>query len=413
MVQVTKCNNGVRIVSEQIPHTRSISIGIWVDAGSRYETPEENGITHFIEHMLFKGTKNRTAKQIAESFDRIGGEVNAFTSKEHTCYYAKVLDHHAEIALAILSDMFFNSAFADEELEKERQVVLEEIYMSEDAPDDDVHEKLWAIMYPNDALGRPILGTEETLATFTAEKIRAYMDKHYGPENVVISVAGNITEELMAQIHELFGQYEAAPTAVKPILTYPAFAPGEMVKTRDTEQAHVAISFPAINVKDEKMYAFVALNNIIGGNMSSRLFQEVREDRGLAYTVYSYQTSYVDIGAFTIYGSTSKANLSEMQHTIDATLLDLVAGGVTEEELTNAKEQLKGSFVLGLEGSEAHMTRNGVNELIHGEHKSVDEVLEKVDEITMDMINDLITDILLQEPAIAIIGPENEQQEQA
>jgi predicted Zn-dependent peptidase len=406
MVQVTTCENGVRIVSEHIPYTRSISIGIWVDAGSRYETPEENGITHFIEHMLFKGTKNRTAKQIAESFDRIGGEVNAFTSKEHTCYYAKVLDHHASIALDILSDMFFHSSFKKDEMEREKQVVLEEIYMSEDDAGDDVHEKLWSVMYPNDALGKAILGTEETLMSFTEEMIRTYMAKHYGPENVVISVAGNITEEIIAEIHRLFGQYQASPLAVKPVLTYPAFTPGELMKERDIEQAHVAISFPAINIKDEKMYSFVALNNIIGGNMSSRLFQEVREERGLAYSIFSYHTSYVDVGAFTIYGSTSKQNLSELQHTIDATLLDLVAGGITEQELSDAKDQLKGSFVLGLEGSEAHMTRNGVNELIHGEHKSVDDVLAHIDAITMDMINDLITDILLEEPAIAIIGPE-------
>ena len=406
MVQVKTCQNGVRIVSEHIPHTRSISLGIWVDAGSRYEQPEENGITHFIEHMLFKGTKTRTAKQIAESFDRIGGEVNAFTSKEHTCYYAKVLDHHAHIALDILSDMFFNSAFNAEEIEREKQVVLEEIYMSEDDAADDVHEKLWEIMYPNDALGLPILGSEETLMTFTEEKIRHYMAKHYGPQNVVISVAGNITEEILQEIETQFGQYEASLLAEKPELTYPPFMPGEFIKERDTEQAHVAISFPAINVKDSKMYSFVALNNIIGGNMSSRLFQEVREERGLAYTIYSYHTCYVDVGAFTIYGSASKQNLSAMQHTIDATLLDLVAGGITEQELKDAKDQLKGSFVLGLEGSEAHMTRNGVNELIHGQHKTVDEVLANIDAITMDMINDLITDILLEEPAIAIIGPE-------
>lgn len=408
MVEVLTCQNGVRIVSEHIPYTRSVSIGIWVDAGSRYELPEENGITHFIEHMLFKGTMTRSAKQIAEAFDRIGGEVNAFTSKEHTCYYAKVLDHHADIALDVLSDMFFNSTFAAEEIAREKQVVLEEIFMSEDAPDDDVHEKLWAVMYPNDALGRPILGTEATLMTFDEAMIRNYMAKHYGPQNVVISVAGNISAELLANIEKLFGQYKASEIAEKPVLSYPEFTPGEIVKVRDIEQAHVAISFPAINIKDPKMYSFVALNNIIGGNMSSRLFQEVREERGLAYTIFSYHTSYVDVGALTIYGSASKSNLSAMQHTIDATLLDLVAGGVTEEELKDAKDQLKGSFVLGLEGSEAHMTRNGINELIHGEHKSVDEVLALIDGISMDMINELITDILLAEPAIAIIGPENE-----
>lgn len=406
MVLVKTCHNGLRIVSEQMPHVRSLSVGIWVNAGSRYELPEENGITHFIEHMLFKGTKTRSAKQIAEEFDRIGGEINAFTSKEHTCYYAKVLDHHAELAVTILADMFFNSAFNAEDIEKERQVVLEEIYMSEDAPDDDVHEKLWAVMYPNDALGRPILGTPDTLAHFNESMLRHYMAKHYSPKNVVISVAGNITEGLLETIDSLFGHYEAAPEAVEPVLTYPVFTAGEVVKIRDTEQAHLAISFPAINVKDPDMYSFIALNNIVGGNMSSRLFQEVREERGLAYSIYSYQSCYSDVGAFTIYGSASKQQLEQMQYTIDATLLDIVAGGVTEVELENAKEQLKGSFVLGLEGTEEHMNRNGINELVHQRHRSVDEVLAMIDAISMESINDLITDILLKEPAIAIIGPE-------
>lgn len=406
MVQRITCKNGVRIVTEQIPHVRSLSIGVWVNAGSRFELPEESGMTHFIEHMLFKGTPTRSARQIAEEFDRIGGEVNAFTSKEHTCYFAKVLDHHGELAIDILADMFFHSAFLAEEIERERGVVLEEIYMSEDDPADDVHELLWSIMYPNDALGRPILGTEETLKTFTAEKIRHYMAKHYTPQNIVISVAGHVTEALLAKIESLFGQFEASKLAEEAVLTYPAFTAGELVKTRDTEQAHVAISFPAINVKHADMFSFIALSNIIGGNMSSRLFQEVREERGLAYSVYSYQTSYEDVGAFTIYASASKQNLADLQHQIDATLFEIVASGVTEEELFNAKEQLKGSFVLGLEGSEAHMNRNGINELIHRHHRSVDDVLAKIDAISMDAVNNLITDILLQEPAIAIIGPE-------
>lgn len=405
MVEVKKCENGVRIVYEEIPHVRSLSVGIWVNAGSRYEQPEENGITHFIEHMLFKGTKTRSARQIAEEFDRIGGEVNAFTSKEHTCYYAKVLDHHGDLAISILADMFFNSTFAPEEIERERQVVLEEIYMSEDAPDDDVHEILWGVMYPDNALGRPILGKAETLATFNAEMIRAYMAKHYTPQNVVISVAGHLHEGLLEKIEELFGQFRASHVAEEAVLTYPAFHAGEIVKVRDTEQAHIAISFPAINVKDADMYSFVALNNIIGGNMSSRLFQEVREERGLAYSIFSYQSCYEDVGAFTIYGSASKQQLDAFQHQIDATLLDIVTGGVTEEELENAKEQLKGSFVLGLEGTEAHMNRNGTNELIHGKHRSVDEVLASIDAISMESIDRLIEKTLKADPAIAIIGP--------
>lgn len=405
MVQVQTCKNGVRIVYEQIDHVRSLSVGIWVNAGSRFELPEENGITHFIEHMLFKGTKTRTAKQIAESFDRIGGEVNAFTSKEHTCYFAKVLDHHGEIAVEILADMFFNSVFDPQEIERERQVVLEEIYMSEDAPDDDVHEILWNVMYPNDALGKPILGTRETLQTFTANTIRNYMAKHYFPENIVVSLAGNINKDLIDKVEQLFGQFKASDEAIKSNPTYPKFIPGEVRKVSETEQAHVAISYPAISVKDSRMYSCIALNNIIGGNMSSRLFQEIREERGLAYTVFSYQSTYEDVGAFTIYASTSMQNLDTLLFQIDQTLLDVVVGGVTEEELHDAKEQLKGSFVLGLEGTEAHMNRNGTNELIHRRHRSVDEVLQNIDAITMQEVDELIDLILKAEPAIAIIGP--------
>lgn len=404
MVTTYTCQNGLRIVSEPIPHVRSVAVGIWVDAGSRFELPEENGITHFIEHMLFKGTTTRTARQIAEEFDRIGGELNAFTSKENTCYYAKVLDHHAELAITILADMFFNSTFDAIELEKERQVVLEEILMSEDAPDDDVHEILWNVMYPNDSLGLPILGTQETLKTFTADTIRRYMEKHYGPNSVVISVAGNVSAELIKKIESLFGHYESSPQAVKPVLTYPEFHSGRIVKKRDTEQSHYAISYPAIGVKDPDAFSFVALNNIIGGNMSSRLFQEVREEKGLAYTIYSYESSYADIGAFTIYGSTSNYQLAKLQETISEVIEQIVQNGVTEEELHNAKEQLKGSFVLGLESTSSRMSRNGKIELLHRKHRTVDEILGNIDKVSIDAINRLIHKIFTVQPAVAIIG---------
>lgn len=404
MVTVYTCQNGVRIVSEEITHVRSISVGIWVGAGSRFELPAENGITHFIEHMLFKGTKTKTARQIAEEFDRIGGEINAFTSKENTCYYAKVLDHHGELAVSILADMFFNSTFDANELDKERQVVLEEILMSEDAPDDDVHEQLWQVMYPTDALGLPILGTNKTLSTFTSETIRKYMEKYYYPENIVISVAGNVTKELLLHIEKLFGQYERTANAVDTTLTHPIFHSGKFVKERDVEQSHLAISYPAIGVKDPNLNSFIALNNIVGGNMSSRLFQEVREERGLAYTIYSYQSCYADVGAFTIYGSTNNQQLSVMHDTINTTLQKVRTDGIMETELLNAKEQLKGSFVLGLEGTNSRMSRNGRNELIHGRHKSIDEIISEIDEVSMDKVNHLIHSILSADPAISIIG---------
>lgn len=404
MANVYTCQNGVRIVYEPIQHVRSVSVGIWVGAGSRFELPEENGITHFIEHMLFKGTTHRTARQIAEEFDRIGGEVNAFTSKENTCYYAKVLDHHGELAISILADMFFNSMFSNEELEKERQVVLEEILMSEDAPDDDIHEQLWRVMYPHDALGLPILGTSRTLSTFTSKTIQTYMEKFYYPENIVVSVAGNVTKDLLLHIEKLFSHYEHSEKATETKLTFPTFHSGRYVKKRDVEQSHIAMSYPAISVKHPDIYNFIALNNILGGNMSSRLFQEIREDRGLAYTIFSYQSCYADVGALTIYGGTNNQQLPLLQQSIQETIQKVCDEGVTETEIVNAKEQLKGSLVLGLESTNSRMSRNGKNELIHGRHRTIDEIIGEIDKVSKGKINDLIESILTVEPAVAIIG---------
>ncbi|MED3660448.1 pitrilysin family protein [Ureibacillus sp. FSL K6-8385] len=404
MVSVYTCQNGVRIVYEHIPYIRSISVGIWVGAGSRFELPEENGITHFIEHMLFKGTSTRTARQIAEEFDRIGGELNAFTTKENTCYYAKVLNHHGILAIDILADMFFHSVFEKNELEKERQVVLEEILMSEDAPDDDIHERLWRVMYPDDALGLPILGTKETLQTFDRNMIQNYMDKHYYPKNVVISLAGNISKELLLHIESLFGHFEPSEKAVPLHLTYPKFHSGHFVKERDVEQSHIAMSYPAISVKDQNYFSFIALNNIIGGNMSSRLFQEVREEKGLAYTIYSYPSCYMDVGAITIYGSTNNQQLSILHETIVKSIEKIKRDGVTEGELENGKEQLKASFLLNMESMTNRMTRNGKNELIFGRHLTIDEIIEKIEAISMDSVTALIQKIFSVEPAVAIIG---------
>ena len=241
-------------MSEHIPYVRSVAVGIWVEAGSRYELPEENGLTHFIEHMLFKGTETRTAKQIAEEFDRIGGNINAFTSKENTCYYAKVLDHHAEHAVEILADMFFHSQFDTNEIEKERQVVLEEINMVEDTPDDIVHEYLWQAMYENDPLGAPILGTEETLKSFTKETILAYMKKHYTPENVVISVAGNIPEGLLQYIEKLFNQLEQNNNEKRSMIT-PELKAVKVENFRETEQAHLCLAYPSLSVKADNIYS--------------------------------------------------------------------------------------------------------------------------------------------------------------
>ena len=409
MIKKITCKNGLRIVSEQIPHVRSVAVGIWVQAGSRYELPEENGLTHFIEHMLFKGTATRSARQIAEEFDRIGGNINAFTSKENTCYYAKVLDHHAEYAVEILADMFFHSTFDPTELDKERQVVLEEINMVEDTPDDIVHEYLWKAMYANDPLGSPILGTEETLNSFTRESILSYMEKHYTPKNVVISVAGNIPEGLLSYIEELFGDFEQKETELQ-ITTTPTLTPVYTENFRDTEQAHICLAYPSIGVKADNIYSLVVLNNILGGSMSSRLFQEIREDKGLAYSIYSYHSAYEDTGVLAIYGGTSSNQLDELKSSINETIQLIVNEGFTETEIVNAKEQLKGNLLLGLESSNARMSRNGKNELLYGKHRSLDDVSESIDEVTLESVMELAKEVFSHEPAISVIMPKKVNQ---
>ncbi|WP_391121386.1 M16 family metallopeptidase [Psychrobacillus sp. L3] len=409
MIKKITCKNGLRIVSEPISHVRSVAVGIWVQAGSRYELPEENGLTHFIEHMLFKGTTTRSAKQIAEEFDRIGGNINAFTSKENTCYYAKILDHHAEYAVEILADMFFNSLFDPSEIEKERQVVLEEINMVEDTPDDIVHEYLWEKMYENDPLGSSILGTEDTLNSFTKETILSYMEKHYTPENVVISVAGNIQEGFIEYIESLFGQFKREKSPFVSIET-PAIKPIYTENFRETEQAHICLAYPGLSVKADNIYSLVVLNNIVGGSMSSRLFQEIREDKGLAYSIYSYHSSYEDTGVVVIYGGTSSNQLVELKTSILNSIRTIVENGVTEVEITNSKEQLKGNLLLGLESTNARMSRNGKNELLYGKHRSLDEVSETIDEVTLESVVELAKEIFSYKPAISIIMPKKVDQ---
>lgn len=404
MIKKYTCQNGVRIVLENIPTVRSVAIGVWIGTGSRNETPENNGISHFLEHMFFKGTTTRTAREIAESFDSIGGQVNAFTSKEYTCYYAKVLDTHAEFALEVLADMFFNSTFVDEELDKEKKVVLEEIKMYEDTPDDIVHDLLSKAIYENHALGYPILGTEETLAAFDGDALRQYMEDFYTPENVVISVAGNVDETFISTIEKYFSHFER-----KPALTNqetPIFHANRLVKKKDTEQAHLCLGFPGLPIGHDDIYSLIVLNNILGGSMSSRLFQEVREQRGLAYSIFSYHSAFKDSGIVTIYGGTDAKQLGLLLETIHETLEKLAEDGVTEKELKNSKEQLKGSFMLSLESTNSRMSRNGKNELLLGKHRSLDEIIQQIDQVTKDSVDQMARKIFTGHYSLSLISPD-------
>jgi predicted Zn-dependent peptidase len=396
-------SNGLRVVMEPIPNFRSVSFGIWVKTGSRHETKANNGISHFIEHMLFKGTERFSAKQIAETFDSIGGNVNAFTAKEYTCYYAKVLDEHLPIAVDVLSDMFFNSAFASEELEKERNVILEEISMYDDTPDDLVHDLIAKAAYADNPLGFSILGTEENLLGMEPEHLREYMKDRYSVADTVISIAGNIDEHKVTQLLEQkFGSFNNQGSAAR--VAAPTFTGESLFHSKKTEQNHICLALPGCPLNDPKLYAMILLNNAIGGGMSSHLFQEIREKRGLAYSVYSYHTAHLDSGLFTIYIGTAPKQTKEVLDITMEVLHRLKTSGLSEEELRKGKEQLKGSFILSLESTSSRMNRLGKNELMLGSHLTLDEILNMIESVTLDDIRELWGRLSAQPFAMAMVG---------
>jgi predicted Zn-dependent peptidase len=404
LIKKHTCQNGLRIVLEEIPTVRSVAIGIWIATGSRNEVQDNNGISHFLEHMFFKGTKTKSAREIAESFDSIGGQVNAFTSKEYTCYYAKVLDNHAEYALHTLSDMFFDSAFDEEEMGKEKNVVYEEIKMYEDTPDDIVHDLLSKAVYEEHSLGYPILGTEETLSTFNKNKLIQYMHDMYTPDQVVVSIAGNVEESFIKEVEKLFGSYEGGKGPGEK--SQPSFHFNKLARKKDTEQAHLCLGFDGFQIGHSDIYNLIVLNNIVGGSMSSRLFQEVREQRGLAYSVFSYHSAYQDSGMVTIYGGTGANQLDQLFDTINQTLQELKAEGITSKELTNSKEQLKGNLMLSLESTNSRMSRNGKNELLLKRHRTLDEIVDEIDGVTMEKVNQIANDIFTDDYAASLISPD-------
>ncbi|MGA8943506.1 MAG: pitrilysin family protein [Thermoactinomyces sp.] len=395
-------NNGVRIVAEKIPHVRSIALGIWVGTGSENEKPETNGISHFIEHMMFKGTKKRTAREIAEAFDVIGGHVNAFTSKEITCYYAKVLDQHFATALDVLADMFFESTFPENEIEKEKKVVLEEIYMVEDTPDDLVHDLLSEISAGEHALGYPVLGSAETVQSFGRDDLFQYKNRFYAPSNVVIALAGNLPDGYLEQIDRAFSHHQGElPPLNKEV---PVFTPGIKVRKKDTEQTHICIGLPGLPIGHDDFYTMVLLNNVLGGNMSSRLFQEIREERGLAYSVYSYHSAHRNTGLFAIYAGTKHGQENDVLSCIYRVFDDLGSGGLKTDELNKAKEQLKGSIMLGLESTNNRMSRLGRNELLLHRHFTLDEIIEQVESITLEDVHRLAQKTFSSPMSLALIS---------
>ncbi|GGP12460.1 M16 family metallopeptidase [Oceanobacillus neutriphilus] len=405
MIEKYTSSNGVRIVLESMPAVRSVTIGIWVKTGSRNETIDNNGISHFLEHMFFKGTKTRSAQDIAEAFDSIGGQINAFTSKEYTCFYAKVLDTHKEFALEVLADMFFESTFDEEEMEREKKVVYEEIKMCEDTPDDIVHDLLAEAAYGKHPLGFPILGTEKQLASFNQKQLQQYIENNYTPDRIVVSVAGNVSSSFIKEIDSYFGSLTRKAKEEK--IIKPVFLEKAIYRSKDTEQAHLCLGYNGYEIGDKHLYPLSIMNNVLGGSMSSRLFQEVREKKGLAYSVFSYHAAFIDDGLLTIYAGTGKEQLEQLEEVIYSTLHHFVEQGLTEKELRNSKEQIKGNLMLGLESTNSRMSRNGRNELLLQKHRSLDDLILEIDGITDQQVTSVIQNVLMQKPSRALVAPED------
>jgi predicted Zn-dependent peptidase len=406
----TILDNGVRILTKHIPHVRSVSMGVWVNAGARDELPEQNGLSHFIEHMIFKGTEKRTAYQIAKEFDAIGGYTNAFTSMEITCYHAKVIDTHLAKMVDILSDIFLHSKFDPGEVEKERTVILQEISMTEDSPEDLVHTLLSGNFWGENPLGRSILGTRQNVCRFSTEMIRSYFQRFYQPDRIIVSAAGNIDHgQFIDLIRPSFETI--ARGGQLPLRETPTKSSRTSVFHKQLEQVHIGIGCQGMKTTDPRRYAFSVLNTMFGGNMSSRLFQEIRERRGLAYSVYSFISSYADTGMLGIYSGVSPDKTTESIELILKELDRLYKMPVDDAELHDAKECLKGGILLSAENTDNQMVRLAQNEINFGRYIPLWDIITEIDAVTADDIIDLATAMLADKvPAITLLGPVAEQE---
>ncbi len=403
--------NGLRLVGERLPHVRSCTLGVWVKVGSMNELPEENGLSHFIEHMVFKGTQKRSARDIAQEMDMVGGQLNAFTSKDCTCFYAKVIDEDLPLAVDILSDLALHPAFDDGELQKERGVVLEEIAMVEDTPEDLVHELLSEAQYSG-SLRYPILGTSQGLRSYTRADVLSYWQRHYVPKSMVLAIAGNYDwDAFLALVDRYFHGFqgpEGFPAMEIP--TQPqGLRSGRKAREKDTEQLHICMGYPGLELGSDDLYPLSVFNNALGGGMSSRLFQRIREELGMAYSIYTNPSSYPGCGVFNAYAGTTPENgetvLKEMQQQMALLLKD----GMTPQEFVSAKAQLRGSFVLGLESSSGRMQSIGRSMLLLDRIKDPDEQLQKIDQVTLEDVLRVGAVVLEAKPSAAIVGKQAER----
>ncbi|MFE1578465.1 M16 family metallopeptidase [Streptomyces fradiae] len=416
-VRRTTLPGGLRVVTETLPSVRSATFGIWAHVGSRDETPTLNGATHYLEHLLFKGTRERSALDISAAIDAVGGEMNAFTAKEYTCYYARVLDTDLPLAIDVVCDMLTGSLVLAEDVDAERGVILEEIAMTEDDPGDVVHDLFAQTMFGDTPLGRPVLGTVDTINALTRDQIARFYRKHYDPTHLVVAAAGNVDHatvvRLVRRAFEKAGaltRTDAVPLAPRDGRRAIRTAGRVEVAARRTEQAHVVLGMPGLARTDERRWALGVLNTALGGGMSSRLFQEVREKRGLAYSVYSYTSGFADCGLFGVYAGCRPSQVHDVLGICRDELDRVAAEGLTDDEIARAIGQLSGSTVLGLEDTGALMNRIGKSELCWGDQMSVDDMLARIAAVTPDDVRAVASELLGQRPSLAVIGPLKDKQ---
>lgn len=417
LVRRTVLPGGLRIVTEAVPSLRSVTVGIWVGVGSRDESPSLAGASHYLEHLLFKGTRRRDALDISAAIDAVGGEMNAFTTKEYTCFYARVLDTDLPLAVDVVCDLVTSSVIRGADVDSERGVILEEIAMHEDDPTDMVHDQFAQVLFGGASLARPVLGTVDSIESIRRTAIAGYYRRRYRPQDMVVAVAGNLEHSavvrLVTRAFRTAGMLDepADPAPPRPGRGAGRQGAGVRVVERTTEQANVVLGGLGVSRHDERRFALGVLNAALGGGMSSRLFQEVREKRGLAYSVYSYHAQYADTGLFAVYAGCVPRKVDDVLAICRDEFDKVAASGVTLEELERGKGQLRGSLVLGLEDTGARMSRIGKAELVHGEFMSVDQVLARIDAVSLDDVAAVASDLLADRPTLAVVGPFDESRD--
>lgn len=411
LVRRTVLPGGLRVITEAVPTVRSVAFGAWVGIGSRDEAPSLNGATHFLEHLLFKGTNRRTALDVAAEMDAVGGESNAFTAKEFTCYFARVRDSDLPVAVDVISDMVTSALITGPDVEAERGVILEEIAMHDDDPGDAVHDEFATAMFGDSPLGRPVLGTSDSITALSRDDVGGFYQNRYQPEDIVIAVAGNLDHDAVVElVHGAFaGTLDGRDARPRPPRLDSSGSPERAqrlrVVPRRSEQANIMLGTPGVCRTDDRRYAMGVLSAAFGGGMSSRLFQEIRERRGLAYAVFSYPASYADTGFFGIYAGCQPAKVDEVLAICRDELARVVDGGITAAELERGKGQVRGAFVLGQEDTGSRMSRLGKSELVDDELRSVGETISRIDAVTLEDVRAVAADVLDGPRTLAVVGP--------